>query len=138
MPVITWILPLVAAWFIWGFWGFLPKQAGKYIGPIDILLWEVVGAIVLGTLALCWTGFRLNFHPTGTALSIAAGFCGYLGTLFFLFALRNGPVSLVVPLSALYPVCTIVLAVFVMHEPITVKQLIGIAMALASVVIVSL
>ncbi len=138
MPVMTWILPLIGAWFIWGFWGFLPKQAGKYIGPIDILLWEVVGAIILGTCALIWTGFRLNFHSTGTPLAIAAGFCGYLGTLFFLHALRSGPVSLVVTLSALYPICTIALAFFVLDETITLKQLVGIAMALGSVVIISL
>lgn len=138
MPVLTWLLPVAAAWVIWGFWGFLPKHAGKYIGPVDILIWEVVGAIILGILALIYTGFKLNFHPTGTTLAIAAGFCGYLGTLCFLFALRSGPVSLVVALSALYPIVTIVLAFFILHEPMTFKQLCGIALAMVSVLLISL
>lgn len=137
MPVLTWLLPVAMAWVIWGFWGFLPKHAGKYLDPVEILIWEVVGAIILGTGALFWTGFKLTFHPTGTALAVAAGFCGYLGTLFFLHALRSGPVSIVVAISALYPIFTIILAYFILHEPMTLRQMAGVALAMASVILIS-
>lgn len=137
MTAYSWFFPIIGAWFVWGFWGFFPKQAGKFLAPVDILIWEVVGAIILGTGALIYTGFRLNFHPVGSAYGVAAGFCGYLGTLFFLHALKSGPVSLVVAISALYPILTIVMAYFFLHEPITLRQFVGIGLAMAAVVLIS-
>ncbi len=133
----TWILPVIGAWIVWGFWGFLPKYAVKHITPMDVIVWEVVGAIMIGVCSLAYMGFKLKFHSVGTPLGIAAGFCGYLGTIFFLHALREGPVSLVTAISALYPILTIVLAFFFLHEPLTLKQLVGIILAMVAVVLIA-
>jgi transporter family protein len=76
-------------------------------------------------------------HPKGVALGITTGLLGFLGALFFLLAVSAGPVSLIVSLTALYPVISILLAVFILQEPITLKQGLGISFALVAMLLVA-
>jgi transporter family protein len=67
------------------------------------------------------------------------GVAGTLGTLFLLYALRQGgKASLVVPITALYPLVTIILAVLLLRERVTIQQGIGMALAVIAVVLLSL
>ncbi|MHC5080458.1 MAG: EamA family transporter [Planctomycetota bacterium] len=50
----------------------------------------------------------------------------------------KGKASVVVPLTALYPVVTLVLVFVFLREPLTAKQGVGIALALAAMVLFSL
>jgi bacterial/archaeal transporter family protein len=65
------------------------------------------------------------------------GMLGFLGAFCFLNAVSTGPVTLVATLSALYPAISVLLAVFWLHEPVTLRQGIGIALAFAAMVLVA-
>jgi drug/metabolite transporter (DMT)-like permease len=56
---------------------------------------------------------------------------------FFLFATRHGLLSLASVLTALYPAVTVMLAVGLLHEHTSRTQRIGLALAAASIVLIT-
>jgi transporter family protein len=59
-----------------------------------------------------------------------------IGTLLFLIALNHGKVSVIAPVSSIYPAIIVILAVKFLHEKITVKQSIGIAVIVTGLILV--
>ena len=132
-----WILPTFGALMFWGLWGFIPKITTRYLEPKSAIIYEVVGGMLLAAIALFVLNVRPDIHPKGIALAITTGMLGFLGAFCFLVAVSKGPVTLVATLSALYPIISIVLAVLVLHETVTVRQCVGIALALLSMILVA-
>lgn len=66
-----------------------------------------------------------------------AGISGGAGVVFFYFAMREGKASVVVTLTALYPLVTIVLSYLILKEHITLKQTIGIFLAIIAMALLS-
>jgi uncharacterized membrane protein len=60
-----------------------------------------------------------------------------VGLLFFFEALGRGPVAVVVPLTALYPVVAVVLSRVFLQEALTLRHLAGLALAMAAVWLLS-
>ena len=131
-----WILPTVGTFICWGMWSFIPKITTKYIDPRSALIFEVIGGIVLSLVVLSATNFRLEIHPKGIALAGMAGLVGFVGALCFLYAVSKGPVSIIAPLSALYPILSVALAIIFLNETVTIKQGFGIIFAVLAVVLV--
>ena len=125
-----WLIYGFLALFTWGLWGFFPKLATNYLKPNEVLVWEVIGAIAIGTIVLYQLNFKPDFNIKGFIFSFLTGVCGTLGMLFFLIAIRSGKVTILVTMTALYPIITLSLAFFVLKEPITLKQGIGIILAI--------
>jgi transporter family protein len=132
-----WIFPTIGAIFLWGFWGFLPKLTTRYLEPNSAIVFEVGGSLVLGAIVLIGLQFRPQIHPIGIPLAMTTGLLGAGGAFCFLQAVMRGPVTLVATLSALYPVVTIGLAYFFLHEAITFQQAVGIGLAVLSVILVA-
>lgn len=128
-----WMLPTFGAMLFWGFWGFIPKITTKYLDPKSAIVFEVVGAMVLGIVILSSLRFQPDLHPKGVALAITTGMLGFLGAYCFLKAVSQGPVILIATISALYPVISIALAMMMLNETITLKQGIGIVLALVAI-----
>lgn len=126
----------MAALTLWGLWGFLPKITIRYIEPKSAIVYEVIGGIFLAALALFSLDFRPEVHPIGIILAITTGMLGFLGAFFFLSAVSRGPVTLVAALSALYPIVTAILATLILHETLTLRQGLGIALAFLSMILV--
>ena len=133
----SWILPTLGTFICWGLWSFIPKITTRYIDPKSAIIYEVIGGLFLSIVVLSFMNFRLETHPKGVALAATAGLLGFLGALCFLYAVSKGPVSLIAPLSALYPILSITLAVIFLNEAFTIKQCVGVVFALLAVVLVS-
>ena len=131
-----WLWPTFGSFIFWGLWGFIPKITTKYIDPKSAIFYEALGGLLLATIVLFYLNFQLDIHPKGIFLAICTGFLGFLGALCFLMAVARGPVLLVAPLSALYPIVTICLATSFLNETLTLKQGVGIGLALLSVLLV--
>lgn len=132
-----WVLPTVGALLCWGVWGFIPKITTKYIDPRSAIVFEVAGGIALAIVVLLSLNFQVNVHPRGSVLAVITGMLGFLGAFCFLHAVMRGPVTLVATVSALYPAVSVLLAVQVLHEAITLRQGIGIGLAIASIILVA-
>lgn len=108
----SWFIHAIIAFFLFGLWGFFPKLATNYIHPKSALAHEVLGGIVIAILILYLLKFRPEFQSRGVLFATLAGTAGTLGVLFFLFAVSQGKTSIVVTLTALYPLVTISFGLF--------------------------
>ena len=129
----NWFFPAASALVIFGIWGFLPKLATQYLSPQSALLYEVVGALLFGLVALLFFGIRPETDPKGIVFAILAGFTALLGGLFYLIAVSRGNVAVVVAMTAMYPVVTILMAYLLLNEPVTAKQGLGIACSFVAI-----
>jgi transporter family protein len=133
------------SWFFWtilamvtfGAWGFFPKLATNYISPQSALIYQVIGGLLVGLVALAMLKFKPEIHPMGILYAFLTGITGVLGTLFYYFAASRGQISIVVSLTCLYPVITIMLAIVFLHETLILKQVIGLCFAVAAIVLLA-
>ena len=104
-------------------------------------LWAVlvfkgfVAATLLGTFAVMRPQTRLARGDVVALLAIAAFDSG--GNVLYAASASLGLVSVVSVLASLYPVATVALAWLVLHERMDAVQYVGVATALAGVVLVS-
>jgi bacterial/archaeal transporter family protein len=133
----SWILPTLGVFFCWGCWGFIPKLTIQYLPPSSAILYEVLGSLLLGAIAITVLQIRPEVHPVGIALAIANGFLGFTGAFLFLLAVSRGPVTLIVTVSALYPVFSIFLAALILQEPVSLRQGLGIGLAVIATILIA-
>lgn len=132
-----WIVPTLGALLCWGLWGFIPKLTTRYLPPSSAIVYEVIGGLILGMVMLFVLKFQPTVHPKGILLAISTGMLGFLGAFCFLNAVSKGPVTLVATISALYPGVSIVLAICFLNETMTIRQGIGIALALVAMIFIA-
>ncbi len=129
----TWILPACVTLICWGFWGFVPKITTRYISPMSAMIYETIGALIVGGVVLVLLDFRPDVHMKGICLGIATGMLGLTGALGFLFAVKSGKVSVVAMFCSLSPLITIALGCLILKEPLTIKEGLGILSAFAAI-----
>jgi transporter family protein len=101
-------------------------------------MFEVLGGMITGILALCILRPELGgAELRGIVPAVLTGVMGYLGLLCFMYAIREGKICIVAPMTALYPIITIVLATIFLKERINIVQFAGIILALISVFLIS-
>lgn len=133
----NWLLAALISLVIYGFWGFFPKLAVSYIDPQSALVYEVAGAAAVGLVALAFIHFQPETHPKGILFAVLTGIAGMAGTLFYFAAARNGKITVVVSITALYPLFTILYAALFLREPVTLKQLAGMVLAIIAIILLS-
>jgi drug/metabolite transporter (DMT)-like permease len=106
-------------------------------------LWPLVAArtasvAVVGSLALLGRVPRAFPRPDARALTAAAGCLDAVANVLYLLAVREGLLSVVSVLTALYPVSTVILARMVLHERFATIQRVGIAIAVPAAVLMAL
>jgi transporter family protein len=129
---VNWFNFSLAALGLWGVWGFLSKAASQHLPASAVYLLAVAGhLVVIGYLGLTG-GLTIPWQPAGVTFALAGGVCMAFGLLSFFTALAAGPASVVVPLTALYPLVTVVLSWALLKEDLTGRHLAGITLALAA------
>lgn len=134
----TWIVPAFVTLICWGLWGFIPKLTTRYIGPMSAMVYETIGALIVGSVVLVLLEFRPDVHPKGIGLAITTGVLGLTGALGFLFAVKSGKVSVVAMFTALSPVITVALGYLLLKEPVTAKEWMGIVSAFIAILFFTL
>ena len=87
----------------------------------------------------CSAGVPRSFpRPGARALTAAAGALDAAANVLYLLAVREGLLSVVSVLAALYPVSTVVLARVVLHERFAPIQRIGMAIALPAAILMAI
>ncbi|MGD8552199.1 MAG: EamA family transporter [Anaerolineales bacterium] len=133
----SWLVPVLGAFVFWGLWGFLPKITTRTISPMSAMIFEAVGGMLVAIIALLSGGYRLELTRQGVFLALLTGIFGILGAWTYLQAVSTGKVSLVVSFTALYPIMSIILAVFFLGESLSVRQGAGIFFALLSMLLIA-
>jgi drug/metabolite transporter (DMT)-like permease len=109
----------------------------------DSGVWPLVAArcasvAVVGGLALLAVVPRAVPRGGAATLTVAAGALDATANVFYLLAVREGLLSVVSVLAALYPVGTVVLARVVLHERFGRLQRVGLAIAVPAAVLMAL
>jgi len=130
-----WLLYSLACLMLWGAWGVVLKIAQRML-PVWYELYVSTNLAILVAILAVWAVYRhsINPTPTGLAVAIAAGALGTLGYVFLVLSLEaGGPASLVIPLTALYPAVTALLAVGLLGERVSAEQALGIVLAVLAI-----
>jgi len=110
-------------------------QAGSTAGMWPLLVARTVSTTLFAVMAIAG-GRSLRMPTQVTALVIFAGVMDMLANALYLLATRQGPLSIVVTLSSLYPASTVLLARLVLGERLRPWQVTGVGCALAAVVLI--
>ena len=124
-----WIMPAVAALILWGIVGVLQKLGSNRIGANSLLVWVMAGYILVLPLIL-WKSGSWVLSPPAILLGVVAGCVNGLGTWLLFRSLEHGAkASVAVPLTALYPVVTVILAFIFLSERLSVREWLGVVLA---------
>ncbi|KAF3885713.1 MULTISPECIES: EamA family transporter [Nostocales] len=134
----SWLIYTLLALFLYGLWGFFSKLATNYIDPKSALLNEVLGALMVSLVLFSNNGFRVRVDRLGIFYAVLVGVSGTLATFLFFIAITKGASSIILPLTSLYPLVTILLSVFILKESLSLKQSLGILLALVAIVLCSM
>ncbi|MGK7873130.1 MAG: EamA family transporter [Xenococcaceae cyanobacterium] len=132
-----WFLPTLLSILCWGGWAFLPKLSTQYISSRSAIVYQGLGGTIVALLIFFHLSHRLETHPQGAILAVIAGMLNFLGVLFYIKAVSKGSVAIISTLSALYPLVVIALALVVLQETLTLKQVLGIGFALISITLIA-
>ena len=129
-----WLAFTVLTMLLWGGWGVLGKPLSAELSSWQLQVTSTAGLLpVIGGLFLS-PRLRGGAHrKLGCLQAFAAGLIGSLGNVAYYQTLAlGGKASSVVPLTALYPVVTIILALILLRERLNVVQGAGIGLSLAA------
>jgi drug/metabolite transporter (DMT)-like permease len=110
-------------------------QTGSHAGMWPLLVARVVSVSLFGVMAIAG-GRSIRMPAQVTALAIVAGVIDMLANALYLLATRQGPLSIVVTLSSLYPASTVLLARIVLGERLRPWQITGVGCALTAVALI--
>lgn len=132
-----WVIPTILTLLAWGLWAFLPKIAIRYIDAYSAMVYQGLGGILIALGVLVYLKFDVQFNVPGFSYGLAIGLLGFFGAFMYLLAVSKGPISIVTPLTAMYPVLAILMAFVFLNEAITPKQGIGIFLSLVAIYLIS-
>ena len=134
----SWIAYSVLILLAWGLWGLVLKVAYKGGGWLQVYFISSLASFTLALTVFLASRQPLTMNRAYIAVATAAGLLGGLGYVFFVKALETGKASAVLPLTALYPAVTVVAALLVLGEKISLPQAVGVVLAITAAILLSL
>ena len=133
-----WLLYVFAPIALWGAAGFLQKLSTNHISGEESTMWFLGVFIPAAVVMLVREPLPAHIAPKTWLLVIGQGFFLALGNFAILVAFASqGKASIITPLTALYPVVSVPIAIVFLGEKVGVRETIGILLALASVAALS-
>jgi drug/metabolite transporter (DMT)-like permease len=118
-----------------GFFFLTLAQTRTEAGMWPILAARLISTTIFGVLALTRRE-SLRMPASVLALVIFSGTVDMLANALYLAAARQGPLSVVVTLSSLYPASTVLLARIALGERLNSWQITGVGCALAAILLI--
>lgn len=121
----------------WGIWGLVQKPLTDETDVWSVAFVQFSVTLSWGLGAVLLRRQKPDPRTPGLKFATAAGVCAYAGSLTFLLAIDRASASLVVPMTAMYPLVTIILGVALLHERLTLSHKVGVVLSLAAIVFLS-
>jgi len=134
------LLIILITFASWGLGSFIAKLATNRIGEKSVF-WDLIGyfpAVIIYSLIVFKTKSLFSANKTGVFLAILSGAVGSFGLIGFYILLTKKDASSVVPLTALYPALTAILAFIFLKESLTLTKIVGIILAMIAIYLLSL
>lgn len=135
--MIHWMVYAGLAIVLWGINGLFMKLGTNRVSARSMVIWVTIGFVIL--LPWLWKLTTLSGLSTTVILvGLLAGAVNGLGNWAVFACLEKGAkASVAIPLTALYPLCTVALAIIFLKERPTALQWLGIALAIAAAAMLS-
>jgi len=126
---------------VWGAWGAVSKVASEGVDANTNQVFFTLGLLPL--IAIVWRSPRNATGGAGRRVGIGwaflTGILGGTGNIAFFHALViGGKASIVSPVTALFPLVTVILAMTLLHERIGTAQKVGLLLALLAIYLLSM
>jgi uncharacterized membrane protein len=134
----TWFSYALTTTILWGVWGALteiPEKAG-FPATLGYSIWALT-MIPCALVAMRLNQWKIEYDKKSVLYGLLIGFFGSGGTVILFQALRNGPAYLIFPIISLSPVITIILSILFLKEKASLKNWIGIILALIAIPLLS-
>jgi transporter family protein len=125
----------------WGAWGAVSKVASDGVDANSNQIFFTLGLLPLIVFVARSPRLRGsgNQHRAGIAWAFLTGILGGTGNIAFFRALVvGGKASIVVPVTALFPLVTVILAVIFLRESLGSAQKLGLLLALIAIYLLSM
>ena len=127
-----WFIWTLIAIFCWGIWAVLSKAVA--LNATQVQIYSTAGMVPVIALLAFSSKVRAEKHLTvGIILAFVAGLLACFGNFAYYTILEMEKASAAVPLTALYPLVTILLAVLFLRERLNFIQILGVALSLAAI-----
>lgn len=136
-----WLAFSILTIVVWGVWGAVSKVSSDAIDVDTNQVFFTFGLVPL--ILLVWRSSRAKptaeRYKAGIVWAFVTGILGGAGNIAFFHALGiGGKASIVSPVTALFPLVTVILAVTLLQERIGAAQKIGLALALVAIYLLSM
>jgi uncharacterized membrane protein len=134
-----WLLYTLLAVICWGVWALLGKVIGDALSPALTQALSTIGLLPIMLVLWRFQKSSKEAHQRGSStkgklFALGAGVITCLGNISYYDVLNRGAkASMVVPLTALYPLVTVLLALVVLKEHLNLIQGLGIALSLVAI-----
>jgi len=132
-----WLLYALLCILSWGVWGGLTKVGADKMTPAQMQVLFTLGMVPVVLAALIQLRWKVDRDRFGATYGILNGVLTGLGLLAFYAAMARGKASIVGPVTALFPLLTVMLALLLLKERMNRVQTAGVFVALASIFILS-
>lgn len=132
---ITYAALLVLFWGVWGAFSGLPASEYGYPDEMVYIIWSFT-MLIPAFFAL--RGSRWDRRPIAMRYGLLIGLTGAGGQLLLFKALTMGPAYLIFPVISLSPAITVLMALVLLRERVNRLAGIGVAAALAAIVLFSI
>jgi len=130
-----WLRYALLSIFWWGVFGFLSKIGSAKASPIQMQILFTVGMLPLVAAALLRG--KIDRDRVGAAYGVLIGVLAGLGGNAYFAAMQAGQASLVGPVTSLFPLLTVLLAVGILKERMNKVQFAGVVLGLISIAVLS-
>jgi transporter family protein len=130
---LAWTLLTVISW---GIWAVLPQLIGSDLkSPAHVQAASTLGIIPVIIMLWMWEDTSASGRrPRGVLLALGSGIVSCLANIAYFEALSRGAeAAAVIPVTALYPAVTVMLAIPILKERLSRTQFVGIGLSLAAI-----
>lgn len=130
-----WLLWTLLAIACWGVWAVIPTEIGAALSARQQQALSTLGLLpLLAVLAFQRPPEDAQKKTRGTLLALCAGTCSALGNIPYFALLAGGAkAATVVPLTAMYPLVTVTLALVLLRERLNPVQAVGFAVSMTAI-----
>ncbi len=134
----NWLLGSLIALICWGIWGVFIKHASKYSSWQQIYIVSSLATVAASLLIFLITRPNISLSSPGFSFSLLAGLTSVIAIVSFYAAIEGGKASIVVPLTALYPIVTVLFSFLVLSERISPIKSVGVILSLVAIFLLSI
>ena len=130
-----WILLGILAIVLFGAGSLFGKIASENDTSSRVYFFEALGTLSVFTVFFVLKKSEILSNFSFNRYGLLMGLCWGLGTVMFITALDRSKLSVLVPLTALYPAVTILLGLVFLGERLNLREIAGVTLALLALLL---